>query len=161
MSASLQYCEPGLRSGAWRKMRVNRTQDFVIGGYAQINVSACPWHLSVLPRTRGVVLVRPKMSESSKAIDLQFKDKLIGVERLRAAGKPYRTHPAWTCTEYKPEGKFASSAGSVKLINYCLCAARPRRLRHMTGRCLYFLLYKTWLLRPNLRPCGSHASRLS
>jgi len=25
--------EPGLRSGAWRKMRVNRSQDFVIGGY--------------------------------------------------------------------------------------------------------------------------------
>jgi DNA ligase D-like protein (predicted ligase) len=25
--------EPGLRSGAWRKMRVNRGQDFVIGGY--------------------------------------------------------------------------------------------------------------------------------
>lgn len=45
MSASLPYCEPGLRSGGWRKMRVNRTQDFVIGGYAQINVLACPWHL--------------------------------------------------------------------------------------------------------------------
>jgi ATP-dependent DNA ligase len=26
--------EPGARSGAWTKMRVNRTQDFVIGGYA-------------------------------------------------------------------------------------------------------------------------------
>jgi bifunctional non-homologous end joining protein LigD len=25
--------EPGLRSGAWRKMRVNRGQEFVIGGY--------------------------------------------------------------------------------------------------------------------------------
>jgi ATP-dependent DNA ligase len=25
--------EPGQRSGAWRKMRVNRSQDFVIGGY--------------------------------------------------------------------------------------------------------------------------------
>jgi DNA ligase D-like protein (predicted ligase) len=25
--------EPGERSGAWQKMRVNRTQDFVIGGY--------------------------------------------------------------------------------------------------------------------------------
>ena len=25
--------EPGLRSGAWRKMRLNRGQDFVIGGY--------------------------------------------------------------------------------------------------------------------------------
>ena len=25
--------EPGLRSGSWRKMRVNRGQDFVIGGY--------------------------------------------------------------------------------------------------------------------------------
>jgi len=25
--------EPGLRSGAWQKMRVNRSHDFVIGGY--------------------------------------------------------------------------------------------------------------------------------
>lgn len=25
--------EPGLRSGAWRKMRVNRSEDFIIGGY--------------------------------------------------------------------------------------------------------------------------------
>jgi len=25
--------EPGLRSGAWQKMRVNRAQEFVIGGY--------------------------------------------------------------------------------------------------------------------------------
>jgi bifunctional non-homologous end joining protein LigD len=25
--------EPGRRSGAWRKMRVNQSQDFVIGGY--------------------------------------------------------------------------------------------------------------------------------
>ena len=25
--------EPGLRSGAWQKMRVNEGQDFVIGGY--------------------------------------------------------------------------------------------------------------------------------
>ena len=25
--------EPGLRSGAWRKMRVNKGQEFVIGGY--------------------------------------------------------------------------------------------------------------------------------
>jgi DNA ligase D-like protein (predicted ligase) len=25
--------EPGLRSGAWQKMRINRTQEFVIGGY--------------------------------------------------------------------------------------------------------------------------------
>src|SRR4029450_5425766 len=26
-------CEPGLRSGAWQKMRVNQGQEFVIGGY--------------------------------------------------------------------------------------------------------------------------------
>jgi len=26
-------CEPGLRSGAWRKMRIDRGQEFVIGGY--------------------------------------------------------------------------------------------------------------------------------
>jgi ATP-dependent DNA ligase len=25
--------EPGQRSGAWRKMRINQAQDFVIGGY--------------------------------------------------------------------------------------------------------------------------------
>ena len=27
--------EPGLRSGAWQKMRVNRGQEFVIGGYTR------------------------------------------------------------------------------------------------------------------------------
>jgi len=27
------FYEPGRRSGAWRKMRVNRRQEFVIGGY--------------------------------------------------------------------------------------------------------------------------------
>ena len=27
--------EPGLRSGAWQKMRVNRSQEFVIGGYTR------------------------------------------------------------------------------------------------------------------------------
>ena len=27
--------EPGLRTGAWRKMRVNRAQEFVIGGYTR------------------------------------------------------------------------------------------------------------------------------
>ena len=27
--------EPGARSGAWRKMRINRTQEFVIGGYTK------------------------------------------------------------------------------------------------------------------------------
>jgi DNA ligase D-like protein (predicted ligase) len=27
------HYEPGKRSGAWQKMRINRTQDFVIGGY--------------------------------------------------------------------------------------------------------------------------------
>ena len=27
--------EPGARSGAWRKMRINRTQEFVIGGYTR------------------------------------------------------------------------------------------------------------------------------
>ena len=26
-------CEPGLRSGAWQKMRVNQGQELVIGGY--------------------------------------------------------------------------------------------------------------------------------
>jgi bifunctional non-homologous end joining protein LigD len=27
--------EPGLRTGAWMKMRVNRAQEFVIGGYTR------------------------------------------------------------------------------------------------------------------------------
>ena len=27
--------EPGARSGAWRKMRLNRSEEFVIGGYTQ------------------------------------------------------------------------------------------------------------------------------
>lgn len=28
-------CEPGARSGAWRKMRLNRSDEFVIGGYTR------------------------------------------------------------------------------------------------------------------------------
>ena len=27
--------EPGARSGAWRKMRLNRSEEFVIGGYTR------------------------------------------------------------------------------------------------------------------------------
>jgi len=33
--------------------------------------------------------------ESTKPIDFQFKDELIGIESLSAAGKPYGTHLAW------------------------------------------------------------------
>jgi bifunctional non-homologous end joining protein LigD len=29
------FYEPGLRTGAWMKMRVNRGQEFVIGGYTR------------------------------------------------------------------------------------------------------------------------------
>jgi bifunctional non-homologous end joining protein LigD len=29
--------EPGGRSGAWRKMRINRAQEFVIGGYRRLH----------------------------------------------------------------------------------------------------------------------------
>jgi bifunctional non-homologous end joining protein LigD len=31
--------EPGLRSGAWQKMRVNQGQEFVIGGYSPVGKS--------------------------------------------------------------------------------------------------------------------------
>ena len=31
--------EPGQRSGAWRKMRINRAQEFVIGGYTRLGDS--------------------------------------------------------------------------------------------------------------------------
>jgi ATP-dependent DNA ligase len=33
--------EPGLRSGAWMKMRVNRGQEFVIGGYPIGSFAPC------------------------------------------------------------------------------------------------------------------------
>jgi bifunctional non-homologous end joining protein LigD len=39
--------EPGLRSGLWRKMRVNQAQDFVIGGYskgAPFDALICGYH---------------------------------------------------------------------------------------------------------------------
>ena len=32
-------CEPGQRSGPWRKMRINREQEFVIGGYTPLGES--------------------------------------------------------------------------------------------------------------------------
>jgi hypothetical protein len=39
------------------------------------------------------------VSERAKAIDLQFKDKLVGVERLKTAGKPIGRILRGTCTE--------------------------------------------------------------
>jgi bifunctional non-homologous end joining protein LigD len=56
--------EPGKRSGAWQKMRVNRSQDFVIGGYT---VSGQPVRCScirVLPRS-----VRSRTFRSRKKVD--------------------------------------------------------------------------------------------
>jgi hypothetical protein len=35
------------------------------------------------------------VSERTKAVNLQFKDKLVRIERFKAPGKPYWTHPAW------------------------------------------------------------------
>lgn len=46
--------EPGLRSGAWRKMRVNRAHDFVIGGYT---VGGHPFDAIVLGYYEGKDLV--------------------------------------------------------------------------------------------------------
>jgi len=40
--------EPGLRSGAWLKMRVNRGQEFVIGGYT---IGATPFDALILDTT--------------------------------------------------------------------------------------------------------------
>src|SRR5262245_61427773 len=44
---------------------------------------------------RSVHLFRSRYGESTKAVDLQFKNEFVGIERFRAAGEPYRTHPAW------------------------------------------------------------------
>src|SRR5262249_46821742 len=46
--------EPGLRSGAWRKMRLNRAQDFVIGGYT---VGASPFDAIVFGYYEGYRLM--------------------------------------------------------------------------------------------------------
>jgi hypothetical protein len=44
--------EPGQRSGAWQKVRINRGQEFVIGGYT-IGVLDCdPDDLKGRPRTK-------------------------------------------------------------------------------------------------------------
>jgi bifunctional non-homologous end joining protein LigD len=58
-----QY-EPGLRSGAWVKMRVNRRQEFVIGGYTigGRHFDALIfgyWEGSCMPRGRGAGSLRP------------------------------------------------------------------------------------------------------
>jgi bifunctional non-homologous end joining protein LigD len=42
--------EPGLRTGAWRKMRVNRGQDFVIGGYT---IGASPFDALIVGYYEG------------------------------------------------------------------------------------------------------------
>jgi DNA ligase D-like protein (predicted ligase) len=46
--------EPGLRSGAWQKMRVNRGQEFVIGGYT---VGASPFDALILGYYDGRTLL--------------------------------------------------------------------------------------------------------
>jgi bifunctional non-homologous end joining protein LigD len=46
--------EPGKRSGAWQKMRVNRSQDFVIGGYT---VGGNPFDALVVGYYRGKQLM--------------------------------------------------------------------------------------------------------
>src|SRR5262245_63389332 len=42
-----------------------------------------------------VALAVLDVGEGAEAVDLQFENKLVGIERLNAAGKPYGTHPAW------------------------------------------------------------------
>jgi hypothetical protein len=57
------------------------------------------------------------MCQGFEAVDLQFKDKLVGVERLKTAGKPYRTHPAWKhALKYKAGACFVSGFCQVDQI---------------------------------------------
>jgi DNA ligase D-like protein (predicted ligase) len=72
--------EPGLRSGAWQKMRVNRGQEFVIGGYT---IGGTPFdslivghyegdRLIYVARTRNgfTPVVRQQLFKSFKALEI-------------------------------------------------------------------------------------------
>jgi hypothetical protein len=52
------------------------------------------------------------VSERSKTFYLQFVDKLIAVERLYAAGKPYRAQIAWQHAWSLAEGLFLCCHGT-------------------------------------------------
>jgi ATP-dependent DNA ligase len=84
--------EPGLRSGAWLKMRVNRGQEFVIGGYT---IGATPfdplifgydedWKLIYAARTRNGLTpsTRVKLSKAfKKRLSVTPRSDLLGQRR--------------------------------------------------------------------------------
>jgi hypothetical protein len=66
---------------------------------------------------RRIVGLQFNVSERTKAVNLQFKDKLVRIERFKAPGKPYWTHPAWKhALSIKRTRELASSRVSVKLV---------------------------------------------
>jgi bifunctional non-homologous end joining protein LigD len=71
--------EPGLRSGAWMKMRVNRAQDFVIGGYT---VGSSTFDALILGYYEGNDLLYAARTRSgfTPAIRAQLVKKLRGLE---------------------------------------------------------------------------------
>ena len=54
--------EPGLRSGAWQKMRINRGQEFVIGGYTIGGPPSMPWYLAITRREGCSMRLGPEMA---------------------------------------------------------------------------------------------------
>src|SRR5215213_1024464 len=83
-----QY-EPGLRSGAWQKMRVNRGQEFVIGGYT---VGAQTFDALIFGYYEGDRLIYAARTRSgfTPVVRTQLMKRFKGLERKTC---PFRNLP--------------------------------------------------------------------
>ena len=77
--------EPGLRSGAWMKMRVNRGQEFVIGGYTWNEDVRCP-DLRVLPGRKADL----RCENAQRLYSGHARAAVQEVQRTRDQGVPLR-----------------------------------------------------------------------
>jgi hypothetical protein len=68
------------------------------------------------------------VSERSKAVYLQFVDKLIGVERLYAAGKPYRAQIAVAA-------RMEYSGRVVPLLSWAIPSQRGQATSRLNAYC--------------------------
>jgi bifunctional non-homologous end joining protein LigD len=71
--------EPGLRSGAWRKMRVNRSREFVIGGYT---VGGATFDAVIFGRYEGdrLLYVSRTRSGFTAALRQLLANRFMGLE---------------------------------------------------------------------------------
>jgi ATP-dependent DNA ligase len=82
--------EPGQRSGAWMKMRVNRCQEFIIGGYS---IGGSTFDAVILGHVVDGKLVYVERTRSgfTPALRAELLRKMKKLEVLQLAGKTART----------------------------------------------------------------------